>query len=84
MCASRHYITPDSSPRTRLNGFEKGDKSKTGFWIRGNRDLRVLRHAPGAGVGAETGAGVGSVAGAVGGSGAAAGVGSGAGPVSDQ
>jgi hypothetical protein len=48
MRASQHYITPDSSPRTRLNGFEKGDKSKTGFWLGGNRDLGVLRHAPGA------------------------------------
>jgi hypothetical protein len=47
MRASQHYITPDSSPRTRLNGFEKGDKSKTGFWLRGNRDLGVLTHAPG-------------------------------------
>jgi hypothetical protein len=47
MRASQHYITPDSSPRTRLNGFEKGDKSKTGFWLGGNRDLGVLRHAPG-------------------------------------
>jgi hypothetical protein len=46
MRASRHYITPDSSPRTRFNGFEKGDKSKNDFLLRGNQNLSVFRHAP--------------------------------------